>query len=91
MAVKMGDAAAGGGTEIETDVDAVGLERGVEDFLAENDFFHQIGAFNGRKLEQIVYFSERNREQMTGVVGESVEDEIGLRGAMDDERGAIVA
>jgi hypothetical protein len=90
VAVEVGDAAAGGGAEVEADVDAVGLEGGVEEFLAEDDFFHEVGAFGGREFEEVVDLAKRDGEEVAGIVGKAVENEVGKRRSVDNEGGAIV-
>ena len=51
----------------------------MEKLLAENDLFHQIGAFGRREIEQVVYFPKRHGKEMPGVIGEAIEDQIGKR------------
>lgn len=51
----------------------------MEKFLAENDLFHKIGAFGRREVEQVVYFPKRHGEEVPGVVGKAIEDQIRKR------------
>ena len=43
VGVEVRDAAAGGGAEIETDIEGVGTDRGGEHLFAEDDLIHQVG------------------------------------------------
>jgi hypothetical protein len=91
VAVEVGDAAAGGGAEVEADVNPVGFEDGFKELLAEDDFFHEIGAFGGGELEEVVDLAEGDGEQVAGIVGKAVENEVGKWGPVDDEGSAVIA
>ena len=91
VGVKVRNAAAGGGAEIEADVETVGFEGGGEEFFGENDFGHEAGAFGGREFFDFGDLAERDGEEVAGIVGKAVEHEIGVRGAVHNECGAVVA
>ena len=90
--VEMRDAAAGDwAAEVEAEVESVGLKGGGEEAFAEGDLLKEIGAFGGGELLQVGDVAERDGEEVTGVVGKAVEDQVGQRAAVDDERGSVVA
>lgn len=91
VGVEVRNTAAGGGAEIEADVEPVGFERGGEQALGEDDFGHERGGFGGREIFDFGDFAKRDREKVARIVREPVEDQVGVLGAMDDESGAIVA
>ena len=91
VAVQVRDAAAGGGAEIETDVNAVGLERQAKEAFAGRDDLKKVSAFSGRELFDVGDFPIRNGEQVAGVVRETIEHQIRQRGPVHDQCGAVVS
>ena len=91
VGVEVRDAAAGGRAEIEADVEAIGFEGGGEKAFGEDDFRHEGGGFGGSEVFELGDFAERDGEQVAGIIGEAVEDQVGVLRAMDDESGAVVA
>ena len=90
MGVEVGDAAAGGGAEIEADVESIGIDRRPQHFLAQDDDLHEVGALGRRELRQVGHGAKGDREQMAGIVGKAVQNQIGPPAAMEDVRGAVV-
>src|SRR5580698_5328925 len=88
--VEMRNAPTGAGTDVEADIETVRLERVAQELLGGNDNFHQVSAPGGVELLQFDHFTERNGEEVAGVVRIAVEQQIAPRRTMDDEGGAVV-
>lgn len=87
----MRDAAACGGvTQIEAHVETIGSEGGGQDAFCEDDLIEQVGPFVGVQILEVHDLPEGHRQQMAGVVGEPVQDEVGLARTMHDKRGTVV-
>lgn len=92
VAVEMVDAAAGDGTaEVESDVEGVGFEGGGKEAFAEGDFLEEVGTLGRSEVFEIGNVAERDGEEVAGIVGETIENEVGKGAAMNDERGTVVA
>ena len=90
--MQVGDAATGDGeAEVEADVEGVGLEGGGEEAFAHDDLVEEVGALGGGEVLEVGHVAERDGEEVAGVVGKAVEDEVGERRAVDDDREAVVA
>lgn len=85
------DAAAGdGAAEVEAEVEGVGFQRSGEEALGEGKFLEEVGTLGGGEVVEIGNLPERDGEQVAGVIGEAIEDQVGQRAAVDNERGAVV-
>lgn len=91
VGMQMRDAATGSGTEIEPDIEAVGIERGREEFFCDNDLGHQAGEFRRRELFKLSHLAKRDGEKMARVVRKTIEDEVSFRGAMNDQSSPIIS
>ena len=90
VGVEVGDAAAGGGAEVEAEVEAVGLDRGAEEAFAEGDLSIRSARSAGLSSCNVADLAVRDGEQVAGVVGKAVEHEVRVRAPVDDERRAVV-
>ncbi len=77
--------------QIKTDVKAIGVECGAENTFGEGNGLHQVGAFLGLHIFQVHQLPEGNSEQMTRIVGKTIEHEVTQPGSMDDQGGPIIA
>jgi hypothetical protein len=92
VAVEVRDAAARHGeAEVETDVESFGFHGGGKEALGENDFVKQVDALGSGELIEFGDFAKGNGEEVPGIVGKPIEDEIRKRSPVNDESGAIVA
>jgi hypothetical protein len=90
--VQVSDAPAGhGGAEVEANIESFGLHGGGQDILRKDSLVKEVGSFGGVQLAQFRDFAERHGEEVSGVVGKPVENQVGQFGAMDDQRGAVIA
>lgn len=89
--MEVGDAAAGGGAKVEADIETIRFERGGEQLLSPDDFGEQVGLLSGGQFVQSGNFAERHREEVAWIVRKPIEEEIGQRGPVNDERRSVVA
>lgn len=91
VGVEVVDAAAGGAAQVEADVEGVGAVGGAEEFFAKDNGGHEVGLFGGGEVGEVGDFAVGYDEEVAGVVGEAVEEEVAEGGAVNDEGGAVVA
>ena len=60
--VEVGDAAAAGAPEVEAHVEAIGFQGETENFLAQHEDVHEIGALLRRQILQIRDLAKRDGE-----------------------------
>lgn len=78
------DAGTGSGAYIKSDVKALRGEGASEDVLGFNDHIEKVVAFVGGKIFEIVSFFVRGNEEVAGVVGEVVEDDVRVGASVED-------